>query len=90
MTYRSFLLAVLLDLQLAVAVTAQYDRVVLFHSQVLATSRALLPLQMLPSLCTRKGLQNDGHIVLTCNGAAQQTGKYDSPQPMLLIPQSPL
>lgn len=59
-------LSVPLYLELAVAVAAEDDGVVGLHSQLLATSRPLLPLQVLPALGPREWLEDDGDIVLSC------------------------
>ncbi len=78
-THRCFLLAVLLNFQLAVAVTAQYDGVVLPHSQVAAATSSVVPsrrpaLQMLPALASRKGPEDNSDIVCTCVTARQYHG----------------
>jgi hypothetical protein len=69
--HRRAFIPILLYLELAVAVAAQYDCVVLLHCHVLATCRALLPLQVLPALGARKGFEDDGDIILSCNGGCR-------------------
>lgn len=63
-THRSFLVSILLNLQLAVAMAAQNHCVVVLDCQ-LCSCRALLPLIMLPTFGSRKGLQDYCHIILT-------------------------
>jgi hypothetical protein len=65
-THHCFLLSILLDLQLAVAVAAQDDGVVGLNSKLLTPCWTLLPLQVLPPLCPWNRFENDGDIVLTC------------------------
>jgi hypothetical protein len=65
--YRRLFIPILLYFELAVAVAAQYNSVVLLHCHVLASCRALLPLQVLPALGARKGLEDDGDIILSCS-----------------------
>lgn len=64
------LVAVLLDLELAVAVAAQDEGVVVLHRQPPVARGALLQVQVLPALGARDGLENDGGVILTCAGRA--------------------
>lgn len=67
------LLSIPLYLELAVAVAAKDDSIVGLHSQLLAASRPLLPLQVLPALGPRERLEDDGDIVLSCLVVERET-----------------
>lgn len=89
-SYPSFLVAILLNLQLAVAVTAEDHRVVCLNSKLLPTRWALLALQVLPSLGTREWLEDDCDIILSYVCARTATSNPTASQQQLMQQQNDL